>query len=174
MEGFEPPTRLRILITNQAESTAIRHWPYSLNSFPNRDAKVVILDFRRKVAYKKSEKVKPEFISRFTFSPFKVSYACATRSWCRRSASCFSASEIFLSMSARSCATERGCSATNVHCLRDEIVARRINLRRAKPVFFIYLFLPLQRQTSKKKKKKNSALSGSAAASAYAGSYYGD
>lgn len=26
VEGFEPPTRLRILITNQAESTAIRHW----------------------------------------------------------------------------------------------------------------------------------------------------
>ena len=26
VEGFEPPTRLRILITNQVESTAIRHW----------------------------------------------------------------------------------------------------------------------------------------------------
>ena len=33
VEGFEPPTRLRILITNQAESTAIRHWPKPTTRF---------------------------------------------------------------------------------------------------------------------------------------------
>ena len=53
VEGFEPPTRLRILITNQAESTAIRHWQQTPDPFPNRDAKVVILAFQHKVTSKK-------------------------------------------------------------------------------------------------------------------------
>jgi hypothetical protein len=56
VEGFEPPTRLRILITNQAESTAIRHWHSFHESFPNRDAKVAFLEVRRKKASKKRPK----------------------------------------------------------------------------------------------------------------------
>ena len=53
VEGFEPPTRLRILITNQAESTAIRHWQsgqirWSDDLFPNCDAKVVVSNVKCK------------------------------------------------------------------------------------------------------------------------------